>query len=59
MFSPSPTASHSRAMLSSDRNMAPSPPAVFSISIGIGRGIRCTALTQLLMPSAGSSLAVT
>jgi hypothetical protein len=59
MFSPSPTASHSLAMFSSDRNIAPSPPAVFSISIGIGRAIRSTALRQLSTPAAGSSFAVT
>ena len=39
MFSAPPTTSQSREMLSSVRAMAPSPPAVFSISSGIGRGI--------------------
>ena len=41
------TASHSLPIASSDRAMAPSPPAVFSISIGSGRSIRCTALTPV------------
>jgi hypothetical protein len=41
------TASHSRAMPSRLRAIAPSPPAVFSISIGSGRLIRSTALRQL------------
>jgi hypothetical protein len=53
------TASHSRAMASSDRAIAPVPPAVFSMSIGSGRSIRSTALTQFSRPSAGSVPAVT
>ena len=36
---PSPTASQSLAMLSRLRAIAPSPPAVFSISMGSGRSI--------------------
>lgn len=59
ILSAPPTTSHSRAMWSSVRAMAPSPPAVFSISSGIGRGIWSTALAQLSSPSCGSSLAVT
>ena len=54
-----PTTSQSRVMLSSVRAIAPSPPAVFSISSGIGRGIWSTALAQFSSPSCGSSLAVT
>jgi len=53
------TASHSRAMASSDRAIAPLPPAVFSMSMGSGRSIRSTALTQFSRPSAGSVPAVT
>ena len=53
------TASHSRAIDSSDLAIAPLPPAVFSISIGSGRSIRSTALTQFSTPPAGSAPAVT
>jgi hypothetical protein len=49
------TASHSRAMASSDLAIAPVPPAVFSINIGSGRSIRSTALRQFSRPSAGST----
>src|SRR6185437_3112477 len=50
--SPPPSAasamvSHSRAMFSRLRAIAPSPPAVFSISMGSGRSIRSIALRQL------------
>jgi uncharacterized membrane protein len=53
------TASHSRAMASSDLAIAPVPPAVFSMNIGSGRSIRSTALRQFSRPSAGSTPAVT
>jgi uncharacterized membrane protein len=53
------TASHSRAMASSDLAIAPVPPAVFSMSIGSGRSIRSTALRQFSRPSAGSTPEVT
>jgi hypothetical protein len=46
-------------MASSDRAIAPLPPAVFSMSMGSGRSIRSTALTQFSRPSAGSVPAVT
>jgi hypothetical protein len=46
-------------MASSDLAIAPSPPAVFSISIGTGRSIRSTALRQFSRPSAASTPAVT
>ena len=46
-------------MASSDLAIAPLPPAVFSISIGSGRSIRSTALTQFSRPSAGSTPALT
>ena len=44
---PAVTASHSRAIASRVRAIAPSPPAVFSISMGSGRSIRSIALRQL------------
>jgi hypothetical protein len=53
------TASHSLPIASSDLAMAPSPPAVFSMSIGSGRSIRSTALRQFSRPSSGSTPAVT
>ena len=53
------TASQSRAMASSDLAIAPSPPAVFSMSSGSGRSIRSIALRQFSRPSAGSIPAVT
>ena len=39
--------SHNRASAVTPRAIAWSPPAVFSISSGIGRGIRSIALRQL------------
>ena len=39
--------------------MAPSPPAVFSISIGTGRSIRSTALRQFSRPASALVPAVT
>ena len=53
------TASQSLPIASSDLAMAPSPPAVFSISIGSGRSMRSTALRQFSRPSAKSTPAVT
>jgi glycosyl transferase family 87 len=53
------TASQSRAMASSDLAIAPSPPAVFSMSSGSGRSIRSIALRQFSRPSAGSIPEVT
>jgi uncharacterized membrane protein len=53
------TASHSRAMASSDLAIAPVPPAVFSMNIGSGRSIRSAALRQFSRPSAGSTPEVT
>ena len=53
------TASQSRPIASRDRAIAPSPPAVFSISIGSGRSMRSTALRQFSRPSAKSTPAVT
>ena len=50
----SATASHSRAMASSERAIAPLPPAVFSMNMGSGRSMRSTALRQFSRPSAGS-----
>ncbi len=55
----SATASHSRAIASRDRAIAPLPPAVFSMNIGSGRSIRSTALRQLSSPAAGSTPWVT
>jgi uncharacterized membrane protein len=55
----SATASHSRAMASSDLAIAPVPPAVFSMNIGSGRSIRSTALRQFSSPSAASTPALT
>ena len=53
------TASHNRPIASSDRAIAPVPPAVFSMSIGSGRSIRSTALTQFSSPAAASTPALT
>ena len=53
------TASQSLPIASSDRAMAPSPPAVFSISIGSGRSIRSTALRQFSRPSSAATPPVT
>ena len=53
------TASQSLPIASSDRAMAPSPPAVFSISIGSGRSMRSTALRQFSRPSSAATPAVT
>jgi hypothetical protein len=53
------TASHSRPIASSDRAIAPSPPAVFSISMGSGRSMRSTALRQFSRPSPKSTPALT
>ncbi len=53
------TASHSRAIASSDLAIAPAPPAVFSMSMGSGRSIRSTALRQFSRPASGSTSAVT
>jgi hypothetical protein len=53
------TPSQSRAIASSERAIAPLPPAVFSISIGSGRSICCMALTQFATPWAGSISPVT
>jgi hypothetical protein len=53
------TPSQSRAIASSERAIAPLPPAVFSISSGSGRSICWTALTQFATPWAGSTSAVT
>ena len=53
------TPSQSRAMASSLRAIAPSPPAVFSMSSGSGRSICSIALTQLATPTAGSTPPVT
>jgi len=55
----SPIASQSRAMASSDLAIAPSPPAVFSMSSGSGRSIRSIALRQFSRPTAGSIPEVT
>ena len=51
----SPTASHSRAIRSSRRAIALSPPAVFSIRIGSGNFARSNTLRQLSKPTWGSS----
>ena len=53
------TASHSRAIASRDRAIAPVPPAVFSMNIGSGRSILSTALRQFSSPSAASTPDVT
>ena len=56
---PAPTASQSRPIASSVRAIALAPPAVFSISSGMGRSTRSTTFCQLANPSAGSTPFVT
>jgi hypothetical protein len=56
---PAVTASQSRPIASSVRAIALAPPAVFSISSGIGRSTRSTTLRQFANPSAGSTPFVT
>jgi deoxyribonuclease-4 len=53
------TAGGNGAIASSERAIAPLPPAVFSMSSGSGRSICSIALTQFATPVSGSTSAVT